>query len=293
MLQAIGGLLGRNSQNRAETQANEASQQASRESTQANWSALGVNAQLQDPFRMAGLGAQNEYLQMMGMAPVESQSAQQILSGYNPMGQRLRDPNATGDPEAMLHDGTVGNHANWLSQGSADYFDPRTGNAIARPPTVGGLPTTAGSPGAGGAMSTLPTTGYTADQVMARLQRTPGYQTRATEGRTQIEAGAASRGGLNSGAALRALTRYGQDYNTSEYDRYMNRLSGLFGGAQQATNQVSGAAGQFGQTAGNNAMAAGNSRANMYRNQGQNNAGFYGGLAQAANQNMNSFFGGM
>ena len=293
MLQAIGGLLGRNSQNRAETQANEANQQASRESTQANWSALGVNAQLQDPFRMAGLSAQNEYLQMMGMAPVQGQSAQEIMSGYNPMGQRLSDPNGTGNAEAMLHDGITTNHANWLSQGSPDYFDPRTGNAIARPPTVGGLPATAGSPGAGGAMSTLPTTGYTSDQVMARLRGTPGYQTRANEGRTQIEAGAASRGGLNSGAALRALTRYGQDYNTSEYDRYMNRLSSLFGGAQQATNQVGGAASQFGQTAGNNAMAAGNSRANMYRNQGQNNAGFYGGLAQAANQNMNSFFGGM
>ena len=240
----VGSLIGGSMQNSAASSAANAQTQASREATQANWNALGVNAQLQDPFRMGGLSAQNEYLQMMGLAPVQGQSAQQILSQYNSQGGRSGG-------EAMLHDGIPGNYA---------AYQAGTG------PNLGGTTTT------NGASSTLPTTGYTADQVMQRLMNTPGYQTRANEGRTQIEASAAARGGLNSGAALRSLTRFGQDYNTSEYDRYMNRLAGLFGGAQQATNQIGSAASNFGQTAGNNAINAGNARANMYQQRGQNNS---------------------
>lgn len=257
----VGSLIGGSMQNSAANHAADAQTAASRESTRANWNALGVNAQLQDPFRMGGLTAQNEYLQMMGLAPVQGQSATEILSNYTSGG-------ANGfDPMTMQNDGITGNYNAWVAAGRPQNYDPRTGAART------GTSTTST-----GASAPLPTTGYTADQVMQRLQNTPGYQTRANEGRTQIEASAAARGGLNSGAALRSLTRYGQDYNTSEYDRYMNRLAGLFGGAQQATNQIGSAASNFGQTAGNNAINAGNARANMYQQRGANNAGMLGDI---------------
>lgn len=90
----------------------------------------------------------------------------------------------------------------------------------------------------------------TAESVMAE----PGYQFGLTQGRNAMESSAAARGGLYSGNALRELTQFGGDYATGRFndafnrqrtsfgDRW-NRLSGLAGTGQVATQQV-GAAGQ-------------------------------------------------
>ncbi len=60
----------------------------------------------------------------------------------------------------------------------------------------------------------------TADQVMA----TPGYQFGLNQGNNNIENSAASRGGLYSGAAGKALTRYGTDYATTKYQNAFDNL---------------------------------------------------------------------
>lgn len=64
-------------------------------------------------------------------------------------------------------------------------------------------------------------------------QQDPGYQFRLNEGLKAVGAAASARGMNNSGATLKALTRYGQDYASNEYqkgyDRQMNRLSMLAG----------------------------------------------------------------
>lgn len=54
--------------------------------------------------------------------------------------------------------------------------------------------------------------------------KTPGFDFRMSEGRDAIEAGAAGRGGLYSGAAMRDLEKYRQDYSTNEYGDYLSRL---------------------------------------------------------------------
>lgn len=57
----------------------------------------------------------------------------------------------------------------------------------------------------------------------------PGYQFRMGEGAKAIERGAASRGNLLTGGTAKALTRYGQDFASNEYDKIYNRALGEYG----------------------------------------------------------------
>lgn len=84
----------------------------------------------------------------------------------------------------------------------------------------------------------------------------PGTAFRMSEGVKALDRSAASRGGLLSGATLRGVDRYGQDLGSQEYNnafnRYVtgfnantgernslfNRLSGVSGTGQTATNQI-------------------------------------------------------
>jgi len=103
------------------------------------------------------------------------------------------------------------------------------------------------------------------NKFMDNWQQDPGYEFRMREGEKAINAAGSARGLSNSGATLKALSRYGQDYSSGEYgkvyDRTYNRLSGLAGTGQNATNQSSQAASNFGAQAGNNAAQLGNAQA--------------------------------
>jgi hypothetical protein len=94
----------------------------------------------------------------------------------------------------------------------------------------------------------------------------PGYQFRLNQGVQAVERSAAARGLLRSGAAAKAIQRYGEGLAASEYDSYANRLAQIAGFGQNAanTNAATGA------TATNNItqalMASGNARASSYAN---------------------------
>jgi hypothetical protein len=87
--------------------------------------------------------------------------------------------------------------------------------------------------------------------TLADFQKDPGYQFRMDEGEKGINRAAAARGGLVSGAALKELDRYDQDYASGEfsnaYNRFnndrttrFNRLSTLAGLGSNATTQLIG-----------------------------------------------------
>jgi hypothetical protein len=113
---------------------------------------------------------------------------------------------------------------------------------------------------------------YARDFGMSDYQADPGYAFRLKEGLKALDAQAAARGGMISGAALKAAGRYGQDYASNEYANAFNRyqtnrsnqlqpLQSLMGVGQTATNATSNAAGAYGAAAGNNALQAGNALA--------------------------------
>jgi hypothetical protein len=113
---------------------------------------------------------------------------------------------------------------------------------------------------------------YARDFGMSDFQQDPGYQFRLSEGLKALDRQAAARGGLISGAALKAAGRYGQDYASGEYGNAFNRyqvnrsnqlnpLASLAGMGQTATNALSNAAGQYGQAAYGSATDIGNAQA--------------------------------
>ena len=106
------------------------------------------------------------------------------------------------------------------------------------------------------------------------IKSTPGYQFRFDEGIRAADSSAASRGMLMSGAQLRRLQEFGDDYAAQEFGNYWNRLASVAGAGQVATQGIAGA--------GTNAA---NNLANIYQQQGQNLATSYGQQG-AANANM-------
>jgi hypothetical protein len=113
---------------------------------------------------------------------------------------------------------------------------------------------------------------YAQDFGMSDFQADPGYAFRLGEGQKALERSAAARGGLISGGALKAATRYGQDMGSQEYQNAYNRyqtnrtnqlqpLGNLMASGQSAASNQGSAAGQYGANAGNMIMGAGNAMA--------------------------------
>lgn len=113
------------------------------------------------------------------------------------------------------------------------------------------------------------------------FEASPGYQFRLDEGTKALNRSAASQGLLNSGPQMKALTRYGQDYASNEFNNYTNQLANLAGLGQTATQ----ATGSAGMSAANNQgqfiLDASKARGSAYENVGSsinsgiNNALFY------------------
>jgi hypothetical protein len=113
---------------------------------------------------------------------------------------------------------------------------------------------------------------YGRDFGMADYQADPGYAFRLSEGQKALDRQAAARGGLISGGALKAATRYGQDMGSQEYQNAFNRyqqnrtnqlqpLGNLMSMGQSAASNQGSAAGQYGANAGNLITGAGNAMA--------------------------------
>lgn len=120
-------------------------------------------------------------------------------------------------------------------------------------------------------------TGATANQAQADLLGIGGDPTRAAnafqnyanstglqfqlqQGQNAITSSAAARGLLNSGATLKALTKYGQNLGSTTFNNYLSQLGGLSTQGLQAGQLIGGAGSQAGAT-GANAIAQGYGKA--------------------------------
>jgi len=110
---------------------------------------------------------------------------------------------------------------------------------------------------------------------MDQFQADPGYAFRLSEGQKALERSAAARGGLVSGGALKAATRYGQDMGSQEYqnafnrygverERLLNPLQSLAGVGQTTAQQLGNAGSSYGANAGEAYQGAANARASGY-----------------------------
>ena len=126
----------------------------------------------------------------------------------------------------------------------------------------------------------------------------PGYGFRMSEGLKAMDRNAAARGGLISGAALKAGTRYGQDMASQEYTNAFNRyqtnranqlqpLQSLAGIGQTATNNLASVGSNYASNVGNIDTNATNVRANAGLTSGAGYASAYGAVGNALNNAFN------
>lgn len=133
---------------------------------------------------------------------------------------------------------------------------------------------------------------------MADYQADPGYAFRVQQGQQAIDRSAAANAGLQSGAALKAAARFGQDMGSQEYGNAYNRflqqrqfqmqsLQGLASpGAQMASTGAQIGA-QTGQNIANTMMMGAQALGQGYENAGQARASSYMGGASALSGALN------
>lgn len=226
--------------------------------------------ELQSPFREAGLQANNQLMYLLGLSPNAATGAggmtyEQARERLLPQYTRTTNQASNGLIDTNYEDGDF----DW--EGMAGRLTPRETvdeaglDAAIRQMMAAnpGQQFDTSDPAFGSLMRRFSMEDFEAD---------PGYQFRMDEGMRGVEGGAAARGGLLSGAALKAIQKYGQGLASQEYgsayNRFTadqtnqyNRLAGLVNTGQGATNQLTNAAGAFGQSQANNIIGAGNAQA--------------------------------
>lgn len=138
------------------------------------------------------------------------------------------------------------------------------------------------------------------DMSNFRFKTDPGYQFRRQEGINALDASAAARGRLQSGAQARAVTRYGSELASQEYgnafnrertirgDRF-NRLATLSNVGQVANQADQNARTNMANNVTQATQATGNALAQGAINKGNARASAYQGTAQAVNQGAQNF----
>ena len=110
---------------------------------------------------------------------------------------------------------------------------------------------------------------------MQQFQADPGYAFRLSEGQKAIERSTAARTGLQSGAALKAAARYGQEMGSQEFANAFNRyqaerqaqlapLQSLAGVGQTTAQQIGEAGMRTAQNVGETQMSGAAARASGY-----------------------------
>lgn len=129
------------------------------------------------------------------------------------------------------------------------------------------------------------------------FKETPGYRFMVGEGEKGVINNLAALGMKNSGAALKALTRFRTGLANQTYDNYLNRLQGAAGMGQAQVNSlnslgnnVAGSVQAGLQGIGNTYQDAGQARASGYLNAGQAKAS---GIMGAANAWQNALSSGV
>ena len=223
---AIGGglIAAGGAKSAANTQA-----QASRDAQAAQERMYEKQVALQEPFRQGGMTAQNQLMTLLGLNPNAGRPAAPSGGGM----QSYNTPYGT-----FNFPGGMGGFG---------------GAGVAPATNAQGIVVDPNSPDFGK---------YARDFGMQDYQADPGYAFRLAEGQKAIERSAAARGGTQSGAALKAAARYGQEMGSQEYQNAFNRyqtnrtnqlnpLFGLMNTGIGAANNLTNAAGAQGQNQAN------------------------------------------
>jgi hypothetical protein len=258
------------------SQAASAAEQGAQAQADANKYAADIQKQIFEqqrsdlaPWRAAGTAALNEITALNGLAPPTA-------------GTTTVTPGTPGTVTRV----PVGNAYANSSHPIFGAIASRVGN-IELP---GGyrITTTGGTPAV-----TTTTPGQTSAQqqqaAFDRFHASPGYQFSFDQGQQAVENSAAARGGVHSGATMKALDRFGTGLANQEYGDYYNRLAAEAGIGQTAVAQGNAAAQNYGNNASQLAQNTGAARASAYGQAGQAWSNAYGGVASAINGGIGNY----
>jgi len=99
------------------------------------------------------------------------------------------------------------------------------------------------------------------------IQNLPGYQFNLQQGNQAVQRNLAANGLLDSGAAQKALTQYGQGAAMQASGQYLNGLQSLAGLGQTSVANTGAAGANAANQIGSNQIYAGNAQASGYANQ--------------------------
>jgi hypothetical protein len=272
-----GSLIGGSKNSKAISKASDAQAAATKEATALQRDIYNKNVAIQQPFLNTGQAAMGQINALLGLntAPAASGTPQ-----TNPA---LAPVPAGDDPRRVNPRGFLTQIIRGMHEGG-QYVDQETLDRLGISSPVNTLPAqgTAAQP-----------TQVSANDAYNQFKNYTGYQTRLNEGLNSINGGYAASGTLQSGAALKALNRFGQDYASNEFGNYM----GYLGQQQQlgpgAANALAGVGTNYANAAGNLAMQNGNNIANAAIAKANNSNSMWQGIAGGIGSIFgNSSFGG-
>ncbi len=120
-----------------------------------------------------------------------------------------------------------------------------------------------------------------ANSAFEAYRGSTGYDFRTAQGEGAINSNAYARGMGNSGATLKALTRYGQGVASQEFGNYLGQLGGVSSTGAQARGLVAGVGNNATNTQAQALAANGANQGNALIAGAQNTNNMIGGLIQA------------
>lgn len=120
--------------------------------------------------------------------------------------------------------------------------------------------------------------------AFASFQNDPGYQQQLQAGIGALDNSATARGGLYSGAAMKGVANYGQQFQRQAFNDRMGQLGGAAGQGLQAGMAGAGLASQTGNQLGQMAFGFGQQNA-------ANRINFANGMAGSRNIGINNLMG--
>jgi hypothetical protein len=246
---------------------------------QVQWDMYNQSRADNEPFRQAGLTGLQEYMALLGLPT--SGVAQSVQQSTMPTQWFGAGDVPTANPSLYSSDPAYRKAWDTVSGYHKGRFD--------RTSDFGALENhlrtvyNENRPAATAGYSATPGVSMTQQQAFDRFRNTPGYQFGLTEGQRTLDSSAAASGGLFSGKAAKALTKFGQDYADQQgYRPYMNSLASLAGIGQTATSQNNQLGMQTAGNVGNAYQNAGNARASGIQGSANAWGNTLSGLAGAA-----------
>lgn len=285
------GLIGSSQQASATDKATAASVQAQHDNLAQARSMYDSNVGLLDPFRQGGLAAQNELLGLLlgggsggasaTSAPAPAPTSGSFIDSGGTANSAMYSAGGAPAPSPALR-ALMGR----TPEGTSDYSDTYISPGMSGVHTAGD-----GTFGGGGASPPISYGGSIPPGTVSApsnpqsawdtFRNSTNYQWRLGEGERALNQGYAANGSIQSGAAAKALLKYGQDYGSNELNNYMSLLAGQEGVGLNAARAVAGVGGDLTNQTINANNTAASSIGNAALVNGQNQAKLWNGIGSS------------